>query len=368
MAASRDRQVAYIAWLTVCVVWGTTYLGIRIALDTFPPALLAGLRYAIAGAVLALVMWGRGERLPAPRDWGDPILIGFLLLVLGNGLVVWAQQWVPSGIAAVTVACVPFWMTGLEAAVGGGERISGRTVVGLGTGFLGIVWLVWPQLVAGGPGGHAFLKGMAALQLACVGWSLGSIYGKRRLRREHVLVASAAQMLAGGLLMVGIGTATGEWSHMTVTSRTLLAEGYLIVAGSLIGYSAYVYALQRLPVSTVSLYAFVNPVIAVLLGAAWLGEPLDGRVIGASILVLVGVGCVRWNPRPAASGVRPSHHASSAHQPHQKQDDGDDEQDPDEVTERVAADHPEQPQHDQDYRDGFKHIPPPHGRDDRFGG
>lgn len=310
MAACHDRVVtrdqsrlAYAAWITICLVWGTTYLGIRVALDTFPPALLGGIRFTIAGGLLTIWLVLRGRRLPPVHAWPSLAIAGTLLLALGNGLVVLAEQWVPSGIAAVMVASAPFWMSGMEAMARGGEPMTARTTAGLCVGFAGIVLLVWPNLTgAGGVTGHAFI-GVVALQAACVGWSLGSTYTKRYAPATDALTASALQMLFGGLVLLAVGTVIGEWSRITLSQRSVIAELYLIVVGSWIGYSAYVYALQHLPVSTVSMYAYVNPVIAVLLGTWLLDEPFGLRVVIASAMVLLGIAIVRSGKGAIGAGV-----------------------------------------------------------------
>ena len=297
--ASATRS-AYAAWILVCAVWGTTYLAIRIALETIPPLLVGGLRYAAAGAALALLLAARGERLPARATWPGLALLGFFMIGLGNGGVIWAEQWVPSGIAAMLVASVPFWTTGLEAMIPGGERITRRIACGLLAGLGGILLLVWPDLVAGGVAGHRFAVGVFALQVACLGWSLGSVYSRRRARAESALGAAALQMLMGGIFMLAVATARDEWAALAFSWRSALAELYLTLAGSLAGYSAYVYALKHLPLSTVSLYAYVNPVIAVLLGTLLAGEPFGWRMLVASAVVLVGVVVVQGGRQAAA--------------------------------------------------------------------
>jgi drug/metabolite transporter (DMT)-like permease len=220
-----------------------------------------------------------------------------LLIGLGNGGVVWAEQSVPSGFAALIVASIPFWMSGIEAALPGGERLTARIVAGLIVGFSGIVLLVWPDLTAGGVSGRQFAVGVIALQVACFGWAIGSSYARRRAREENALGAAAFQMLFGGLLMALVATALGEWQRLTFTWRSGLAELYLLVIGSLAAYPAYVYALKYLPVSTVSLYAYINPVIAVVLGTLLLDEPFGPRVIVAAALVFLGIAVVRWKPK-----------------------------------------------------------------------
>jgi drug/metabolite transporter (DMT)-like permease len=299
--ASARSRTAYVAWLTVCVLWGTTYLGIRIALETIPPALLGGLRFTVAGLLLIAVLRARGEALIAPTQWRGLALIGFLTICVGNGGVIWAEQSVPSGIAAVTVATTPFWMIGMDALAHDGDPLSTRLVIGLLVGFAGILLLVWPDIATDTAEGHRFLLGILALQVACVGWALGSAISRRHARSENVLSAAAMQMAFGGLFMLVAATLRGEWSHLAFTSRTLAAEIYLTVAGSIVGYSAYTYALRHLPTATVSLYAYANPVIAMVLGAVVAGEPFGPRVVLASLMVLTGSALVQWREKKAAA-------------------------------------------------------------------
>jgi drug/metabolite transporter (DMT)-like permease len=297
-----ERKVAYGAWIVVCVVWGTTYLGIRVALESVPVALLAGIRWTAAGALLAALLPLFGERLPHPRTWGSIAIAGFLMAVIGNGGVVWAQQHVASGLAAVVVAMVPFWTVLIEAALPKGEKLAARTLSGLGIGFLGIVVLVWPELTLGGQEGRMFIAGVFALQIACFGWALGTSYTKRNAIAGSPLGAAAMQMLLSGFMLMGIGTAAGEWGQLSFTGRTAAAMIYLVLFGSIVGYSAYVYALKYLPISTVSLYAYINPLIAVVLGTLLLSEPFSLRILAATALVFAGIAVVRWTPRKVAPG------------------------------------------------------------------
>jgi drug/metabolite transporter (DMT)-like permease len=307
-SSHRQRRLAYMAWVMVCVIWGTTYLGIRISLESMPPALMGGLRWTIAGALLASYVALKGHQLPPPSRWGGILLLGFLLLVLGNGGVVVAEQWVPSGLAAVLVACSPFWMAAVEACLPDGDRLRGKVIAGLLVGFTGILVLVWPDLKAGGAASHGFVAGVVALQIAAFGWSLGSAYSRRHGRSDNVLGTTAYQMLAGGLMMVLAGTMRGEWSHLFFTHRTALALVYMSTVGAIGGFVAYTYALRHLPVSFVSLYAYINPVIAVALGVLFLGEPFDRRMAAAAALVFAGVAVVRLkdspSPAPAKTDAR----------------------------------------------------------------
>jgi drug/metabolite transporter (DMT)-like permease len=199
---------------------------------------------------------------------------------------------VPSGLAAVLVASAPFWMAAVEACLRDGEPLTGRVVVGQLTGFAGILVLVWPDLTIGSAS-RPFLWGVVALQIASFGWAMGSSYSRRHTRQENVLSTTAWQMLAGGVIMLIAGTLLGEWKHLSFTTRTTTALVYLSTIGSIGGYVAYAYALRHLPVSFVSLYAYINPVIAVALGVLLLDEPFTGRMAVAAAPVFAGVAVVR---------------------------------------------------------------------------
>lgn len=294
--ANAPPRLAYGAWIAVCLIWGTTYLAIRIALETIPPMLLGGIRFLAAGVVLCLIVVSRGSRLPPPREWPRQAALGALLLGIGNGGVVWAELWIPSGIAAVGVAALPFWMAGSEAAFGG-DRLRGRVLAGLFAGFSGILVLIWPSLFAADVSGPRFGPGVLLVQLACLGWAVGSSLSKRTPPTAGTVSASALQQLFAGILMLSVGTSLGEWSEVSFTPRTIAAEVYLIVFGSLIAYSAYLYALNHLPVATVSLYAYINPIIAVMLGTLIASEPFTPRIVAAAALVLAGAAIVRRAPR-----------------------------------------------------------------------
>jgi drug/metabolite transporter (DMT)-like permease len=287
---------AYLAWIAVCLIWGTTYLAIRISLETIPPLLMAAIRWIAAGSLLILLLKLRGERLPARREWPSLAILGILLLGVGNGAVVWAEQTVPSGLTAVLVATSPFWMVGIDALMPGGEALNLRRMLGLMVGFCGIVMLVWPEIRIAG-GGRAFLGGVVAAQIACVGWAIGSSYSRKRgrghARDENVLATAACEMLFGGVALLVAALALHETARLTFTPRTAGALLYLIFFGAIAGFSAYAYALKHLRVATVSLYAYVNPIIAVVLGTLVLKEPFSARMIVAALVVFGGVALVR---------------------------------------------------------------------------
>jgi len=265
---------------------------------------MGGLRWIIAGLLLVVYVGASGQKLPPLERWPGIVLLGFLMLVLGNGGVVIAEQWVPSGLAAVIIACNPFWMAAVEAALPGGEKLTGKIVAGLLVGFTGILVLVWPDLAIGGSSHRVFLAGVLALQIASIGWSLGSAYSRRNGRTDNVLGTTALQMLAGGAMMIAIGALRGELPHLYFSPRTAIALLYLSTFGAIGGFVAYTYALRHLEVSFVSLYAYINPVIAVALGVTLLGEPFDSRMTAAAGLVFAGVAIVKWTniePRTRAA-------------------------------------------------------------------
>jgi drug/metabolite transporter (DMT)-like permease len=290
--SSHERTLAYIAWIVVCIVWGTTYLAIRVALESVPVALVGGLRFTAAGLIMIAALRLTRQSLPSPRAWRAIVLSGFLLLVVGNGAVVWAEQYVASGLAAVMVAMVPFWNVVVEAVRPAGERPTVRTMFGLAIGFAGTVVLVWPELFTE-TSGNWFVAGVVALQLACAGWAVGTSFTKRNVVSPSPAATSAAQMLAAGLIFLAIATIRGEWTQLAFTVRSASAILYLVVFGSIVAFSAYVYALKHLPIATVSLYSYVNPLIAVALGTLLLAEPFSSRTLVASALVFAGIAVVR---------------------------------------------------------------------------
>ena len=289
IALARDRKgLAYIAFVTVCIVWGTTYLAIRVALETVPVLLLAGLRCMAAGLIMSGLMLATGRGLPKPRLWAPLALLGFLMNIVGNGFVVYAQQFVASGLTAVLIATTPFWSALIERLLPNGERFSKRSLAGLSLGFTGIIVLVWPELTHGGASGRAFVIGVIAIQLACVGWVIGTSFAKRHELGDNPFRSTALQMVFSGIMLLGAASAHGDWAQLSFTPRTIAAMLYLSVAGSLVAYSAYIYAIQHLPLQLVSLYAYINPMIAVALGTVFLNEPLSARILIAAVLVFAG--------------------------------------------------------------------------------
>ncbi|MDP9192797.1 MAG: EamA family transporter [Acidobacteriota bacterium] len=300
-----DRFWAYAAFATICVVWGTTYLFIAIALETVPPLLLTGSRFVIAGLVMLGIAKLRGERIPVDfRTLANLALIGFLMVGVGNLAVVWAELWVPSGLAALFVATAPFWMAIIERFRKAGERVSLQSGIGMTLGFAGVALLVSPGI--SGKWSLNFLLGALAIQVGGICWQLGSAHGKYNLAHVPLMASAALQMLFGGAIVTVVGFAIGEASRFSLTPRTFAALAYLTVFGSIIAYSAYVFALAHLRTTITALYAYVNPVVAVFLGWLILAEPLTAMSIMAMIVILAGVALVQtasWKKKPAAVTV-----------------------------------------------------------------
>ncbi|MFA6958292.1 MAG: EamA family transporter [Thermoanaerobaculia bacterium] len=292
-----SKVLAYVAFGVVCFVWGTTYLAIAVAIETLPVVLFPGLRFAIAGAVLLGVRLLQGARFPRRRaDLLNLLLIGVLMVGAGNLCVVWAEHHVTSGFAALLVGGSPFAMALLERARGG-ERFSATKMIGLVIGFAGLVILVAPEL-SGGGFNLMFLLGVLAIQVGTIGWNWGSIVSKYHVSKDIDPIMSAAlQMLFGGVFVSLVGLAIGDAASFHFNARTLAAFLYLVVFGSLITYAAYIYALSKLPTSTTSLYAYINPVVALFLGWLILDEPIGWNGIVGMIVIFTGVAFVQAKGR-----------------------------------------------------------------------
>lgn len=284
------RGKALLAYLVVCAVWGSTYLVIRVGVGVLPPFLFAGIRFLTAGLLLLGIVLALGDRLPRRLvDWRTQAIVGVLLLAGGNAFVVWAEQYVTSGAASVFVVTVALWMAFLDAVIPGGSGdLNWRVVAGLVLGFLGTALLVGasPAEIL-----RADLRGPIALTCASASWSLGSVYGKRHHTDTSPYVGAAIQMIAGGATVIVVGSVLGEWSRWHMSARGAGALAYLMIFGSIIGYSAYTYALRHASPTIVGTYAYVNPVIAVLLGWLILAEPVTPRTLLAMALT---VGAVVW--------------------------------------------------------------------------
>jgi len=282
-----------VALVTLYIVWGSTYLAIRVAVETIPPLTQSAVRFLIAGALLYAVTIRSGDAAgdrPGRREWRDAAIIGGLLLAGGNGLLAIGEQTVPSGIAALIIATLPLWVAILGRAFFG-VHLTRTIVAGTVIGFAGVVVLVWPTGESAGL--DAF--GVAVVLLSPVFWATGSLFSRTAHVPRRPLVGTAMQMLAGSAVLFVLAVLTGDIFRVRTTEITtvsLAAVGYLILVGSLVGYTAYVWLLRVAPISTVSTYAFVNPVIAVLLGALVLDEPLAPRTLAAGAIIVIAVAVI----------------------------------------------------------------------------
>ena len=292
-SASGTRQASMIhitiALGAVYVIWGSTYLAIRFAIETIPPFLMAGTRYLTAGTLL--YGWSRLRGAPRPTliQWRSALILGAFLLLVGNGAVVWAEQHVDSGLAALLISTEPLWIVILVWLRTGRKRPDWRVVAGLVLGFVGLMLLVRPG------SGSVNALGALALVMASLSWAWGSIYGQRAPLPSSPLTTTGIQMLSGGFLLLLTSTLTGEQSRFAlagVSAKSLLALGYLIVFGAIVAFTAYVWLLRVAPPVLVSTYAYVNPVVAVLLGWVFAGEPLTGRTLVAAAVILTGVAMI----------------------------------------------------------------------------
>lgn len=303
---SPERAPSWRAWtafITVCVVWGTTYLAIAIAIETLPTFLFAGSRFTLAGLILLAIRLMAGDALPRARaEWFNLALIGVLMVGVGNIAVVYAEHYVASGFTALLVATSPFWMAAMESMRRHGERVNRGKTLGMLVGFGGVALLVVPHL--NGTFSNGFFWGVVVLQLGSIAWNFGSIRSKYFPSSASPLMSASLQMLFGGLFVGLIGLGRGEASSFYFNGRTLAAYLYLLIFGSIVGYSAYVYALSKLRTSITSLYAFVNPAVAVFLGWLILSEPFGWRELIAMAVIFAGVALVQTAgsaPRVAGS-------------------------------------------------------------------
>jgi len=310
----RGTLVPWLALLTIYVVWGSTYLAIRVAVQEMPPFAAAAVRFLVAGAAMVgIAAWvDRNRGLPTRRQVLDYSLIGVLFLGGGNGLVMWSEQRIPSGIAALMVATVPLWITLLDGLRPGGQPWTLRVWAGTLLGLFGVYLVARPE----GGDWSSHLSGIVALQVATLSWTLGTLYSKAVSRPLPVMTAAAVEMLAGAVSLYIESAVVGEslsglWS---ASGSAWLALVYLIVAGSLIGFTAFGYCLTVFSAGTVGTYAYVNPVVAVALGALFLDEPLTAGLLVGGVLILGAV--LLTTVRPAAvSTERPATEGKGSNEP-----------------------------------------------------
>jgi drug/metabolite transporter (DMT)-like permease len=290
---------------SIYIIWGSTYLAIRYVVETIPPFFSAGLRFL--AAALIVLTWRKlaGDPWPTPRQWRDASIVGLLLLLGGNGLVSWAEQSVPSGITALIIGSMPLWMVTIESLRPGGTRPTRQVLAGVTIGFGGIALLVGPG-VFGGDGMTVDLAGAGALLIATLLWALGSVYSRGADLPQSSIQATGMEMLAGSIGLFAVSGLTGEFGRFdpaAVSSSSWLGLAYLVVFGSLVAFVAYAWLLRNAPVSLVSTYAYVNPVVAILLGAWIAGEALNLRIALAAGIILGAVLLIN-TARQARAGAK----------------------------------------------------------------
>lgn len=286
---------AYWALAAVCLFWGTTYLGIRIALESFPPFLLVALRFVSSGGLLLIGALLLGYEMPRGREWFWSAWHGLLTVGIGTGSLVLAETHIASGLAALFVAVGPFWNVGVEALFPKGEPLHKPAIAGMLVGLAGVLILVVPDVAREGVQGPVVL-GFAILQVSCLGWAVGSSLLRQHQTRAHPVVSGGVQQLGAGLAFAIPAWIQTEWLGTPVhwDMKGIGAIAYLVVFGSIIGYSAYVYSLSHLPVALVSIYNYVNPMVAAALGWVVYREPFGGRELLAMAVILAGVAMVKW--------------------------------------------------------------------------
>jgi drug/metabolite transporter (DMT)-like permease len=293
----------YLALLSIYIIWGSTYLAIRFAVETLPPFLMAATRFIIPGLIFYIWQRRLGEPAPTRLQWRSAILIGFFLLVGGNGAISWAEQRVVSGVTALLIGTMPIWMVLIDSLRPGGSKPNRITLFGVLLGLVGIIVLVVPSLSKSSD--HQLnLLGVLVVLLGTLSWTIGSLYSRNAPLPKSPLLGTGMEMTAGGILLLIWGTLSGEWSRLAaaqVSNQSLLALLYLLVFGSMVGFSSYTWLLRVAPTPLVSTYAYVNPLLAVILGNVLANEPLTFNVVISAFVIISAVFLInmeRFKPRP----------------------------------------------------------------------
>lgn len=292
-AARPSRTAILFGFLAIYLIWGSTYLGIRIAVETMPPFLMAGARFAFAGALVFAALLFRGAAWPTRAQWRDHTIVGVCLLLGGNGVVAWAEQSVPSGLTTLMLGASPLIMVLMEWLRPGGTKPAPGLWLGFGVGIAGLGILLGPGALPRDLQPPPLA--IAALFVACVSWWAGSLLSKHSRSGAEPMMAAAIQMLCGGAIMLLAGLAAGELPRVhlaAISVRSWMAWSYLVAAGSIVAYPVYIWLLKHSTPARVSTYAYVNPVIAVILGWAVLGEPLTPRIALAAIVIVAAVAII----------------------------------------------------------------------------
>ena len=297
-----SRIGAYVAFAAICIIWGTTFAAIRVAIETIPTLLVASIRFLIAGLLLLVIAGLSGARFPkSAPEWRDHVIAGVLMAGVGNTLVVYAEHALSSGLAALLAATIPIWMAAMEAVLGLGS-LTPRKIAGLILGFGGVGLLVAPVIGRTDLSVRFFLA-VGAMQLSAICWNSGTLISRRHRTSASPMAAAVVQMHAGGVAVSLAAFAAGERPALNMFSmRSSIAVLYLAVLGSVVAYTAYNYAQTKLSAGKVSSYAYVNPAIAVLTGALLLREPVTLRMIASMVIILAGVALIQIDRRKAVRG------------------------------------------------------------------
>jgi drug/metabolite transporter (DMT)-like permease len=303
MPTHPSRTALLLAFAAIYLIWGSTYLGIRVAVETMPPFLMAGARFLLAGTMLFTFLKLRGTPWPTAQQWRTNAIIGTFLLLGGNGLVVWAEQVIPSGVTALLIGIGPLFIVLTEWAWPGGTRPTALKFAALLLGLAGVTWLAapWENPAHGGLN----VAGVVALLGACLFWGIGSIYSRHAKHGADPFLASALQMLGGGAALALVALVHGDFAQLqfaAIAPRAWVAFAYLICAGSLVGFSTFVWLMKHSTPTRVATYAYVNPIVAVILGWLLLGEPITSRTLVASAIIVTAVAIItvqKSKPVPA---------------------------------------------------------------------
>jgi drug/metabolite transporter (DMT)-like permease len=296
--------LAYTALGAVCFFWGTTYLGIRMSLESFQPLTLLAVRYTLSGAILLVAAWLAKAAIPRGPEFWETAAFGIISIGIGNGALSFAEQWVPSGLASLFITTSPFWALGLDWMLPNGIRPTTATIRGLLVGLIGVAVLIAPSALKEGWHGRT-VAGFLLLQVGTAGWLFGALLQRRQRSVAHPIVSGAVQQVSTGLFFMLPSVLFEHWpSH--INQRPALALIYLVIFGSCVGYSSFVYAMAKLPVAIVSIYTYINPLVAVLLGWIFYREAVTPLHLVAMLIIFLGVWMVKRSsgrgiPAPAIS-------------------------------------------------------------------
>lgn len=293
--AAPKKPLVIIAFTALYLIWGSTFLGIRFAIETIPPFLMAGARFVSAGAIMYAIAWSQGIGKSSWANWRTSLIIGACLLLAGNGGVTISEQYIDSGLAALIVAVVPIYIVLLAWATGMAPRPIPFVWFGLVGGFIGVGILLGPALRFSSNGGRHPAVGMSILLISSFIWSAGSLYSRTAKHAASPFLTAAQQMICGGLLLLLAGAVTGELRRLhpnSISILSLASFAYLVIIGAVVGYTAYIWLLRHCDPAKVATYAYVNPIVAVLLGTAFAGETLTMRTLIAASLIIGSVALV----------------------------------------------------------------------------